>query len=189
MNNGQLEIRRFTDYSEILPMNRITIGDIEVSFKKSDHPKVIGYLAGAHFQEGVGRSYTETWNQLPVKSHMIKDFKRLIVDKNGDIPYLALDYTDKDGTQKTALVRELFEIDDMDADDPEALEYYTKYADIEHNDKAYMVVKIINFGDSYNKHEKTFLSGEIISQEGYIQSPYVPVKETEEKNENTTALF
>lgn len=188
MKDGQLEIRRFSDYSEILPMNKITLGDIKVSFMKSDHPKIPGYLAASYCKEGVGRAYTELWNQLPIKSHMLKDFKKLVTDKNGDIPYLALNYKDKDGKQKTALVRELFEIEDMDADDPEALEYYTKYADIEHNDKVYMVVKIVNFGDPYSVYEKTFLTREIVNYDGYIPS-YCPDEETEEKAESTNALF
>lgn len=188
MSKGQLEITRFNDYGEILPMNRITLGDIEVVFMKSEHPKIPGYTAGKFMKEGIGKQYMEHWDQLPVKSHMLKDFRYLKKDEHEQIPYLELRFKDPNGKEKKALVRELFEIEAMDADDPEALEYYMKYADFDHNEKAYMVVKITDTENSYAMSEKSFLTNEIVNYDGQSSS-FTPEDEENTQNQDTTALF
>lgn len=194
MNNGQLEIKRFDNYKDILGLTmHIALGDILVSFKQAPEESKIypGYLAGKYIKEGVTKAYLSKWEELPIKSHLIKDFRNLVKDENGNIPYLELHYVDSKGISKKALVRELFEIEYMDADDPECVNYYVKYTDIEHNDKAYMVVKIVDEGSSYSGYNKTFLRNDMVDETGYGSS-YCPTSEDLEDNkktENSNALF
>jgi hypothetical protein len=191
MDTGHVDIKHFNDYSEILPMNRITLGEIQVAFTKSESPKIPGYNAGMILKEGIGQLYTDNWNQLPIKSHMVKDFKMLRLDKNGNIPYIEITFEDVSNNKKKALLRELYEIDDMDAEDPECLDYYNKYTDIENCDKAYMVVKIVDDGALYTQYDSTYMSNDIVDVT-ISQRHYTPTQQTENEKDNTPnspALF
>jgi hypothetical protein len=191
MDTGHVEIKHFNDYSEILPMNRITLGEIQVAFTKSESPKTPGYNAGMILKEGIGQTYIDNWSQLPIKSHMVKDFKMLNLDKDGNIPYIEIEFEDENSKKKKALLRELYEIYDMDADDPDCLDYYKKYTDIENGDKVYMVIKIVDSDCCYTQYDSTYMSNNIIDNT-LTSRHYTPTIKTENEKDdapNSPALF
>lgn len=142
LDAGSVVIESFDSYENILPGMTIVLGEVRVHFQKSIHPRIPGYTGAQFLSEKTDKMYMSFWNQLPVCSHMCKDFRYLITDMNGNVPYKTFTYTDKDDTRKRALVRYLFEIDDMDADQPECVEYFKQYNDVILNNCCYLIVKI-----------------------------------------------
>lgn len=142
LDTGSVVIESFDSYENILPRMTIILGDVQVHFQKSDNPKIPGYMSAQFLGDNADKMYMSFWNQLPVRTHMAKDFRYLVTDKDGNIPYKTFTYTDKDDTRKRALVRYLFEIDDMDADQPECVEYFKQYNDVILNNCCYLIVKI-----------------------------------------------
>ena len=88
LNNGNIKIRSCESYDDILPANVISLGDIRIRFVKSDLPKLKGgYISCAIVGENVTNEYYKEWKSLPIRSHMMNDFKRLITDKDNNVPY------------------------------------------------------------------------------------------------------
>lgn len=177
LDTGNVKIESFDSYENILPGMNIKLGDVAVHFYKKDppHPKIPGFAAASYLGDNVDRLYTNAWNELPIKSHMLKDFRYLRTDADNQVPYKTFTYTDKDGKQKRALVRFLFEIEDMDADQPECLEYYFKYTDLVFNDACYMIIKIEDGNtDTYTSNIRLKVCD--MTNEDNLELPEMPAK-------------
>ena len=188
LNNGNIKIRSFESYDDILPANVISLGDIRITFVKSDLPKLKGgYISYAILGENVTNEYYKEWKSLPIRSHMMNDFKRLITDKDNNVPYKEFIYTDSNGNEMRALVRYLFEIDDMDADMPDCQEYYETYTDLLHQNQCFMLIKIVpNFKDTYLYYEKLKINGgKLLVDNEYANMTPIP----ENTDNNSTPLF
>lgn len=148
LNTGDIQITSFTDYKDILPGNRITYGKIRVGFVPTQHPKIKGYTANATYHEEVTKEYRKAWKNLPVGSHLINDFKHLNLDQNNNVPYKEIIFKDESGNDMKALIRHMYEIDEMDADNPECQEYYETYTDLIHLNQCFMIIKITDL-DNY----------------------------------------
>lgn len=185
LNTGSVRIESYDSYENILPGMKIALGDVYVQYSKPTVPirNVPGYAPVVFLGENATREYMSEWNKLPIKSHMSKDFRFLQTDKDGHIPYKTFTYTDPFGTEKRALVRHLFEIDDMDADQPECVEYYYAYTDLILNDACYMIVKIEDAGyDGYMSKHKLNIVNTVIGE-----LPAVAPKTA--KKDKSTPLF
>lgn len=168
----------------------LTYGAIRMGFTKSNHKKVPGYLASAIFSEEATKEYKRIWDTMPVGSHLIQDFKKLRKDQNGNVPYKVLVYTDAFGNKMKALVRHLYEIDDMDPDQPECQEYYETYTDLIHANQCFMVIKIVP-EDSYNYSCKDHFK--LTGSNSYEFEPFSNVTPIPEDGmsdaDNSTPLF
>lgn len=160
LKTGQVVITSAESYDTLLPGMRISLGEIQVAFVPVDaNDKSKGYSTYSFLSDNVTKEYKAEWKCLPIGSHLVKDMRKLVKDKDGNIPYKTLEYTDQNGKQMKALVRHLFEIDDMDADQPECVEYYEKYTDLLLNNQCYLIVKIISANSNYCHKEKLNING------------------------------
>lgn len=169
----------------------ITYGAIRLSFIKSQHKKIPGYIANAVYTEDVSKEYKKEWDLLPVGTHLITDFKQLRTDKDGNIPYKELVFNDLEGNKMKALVRYLYEIDDMDADNPECQEYYETYTDLIHCNQCFMIVKITNYNTAgYTAKDKFKIgNGHKLIFEPFSNMTPIPEDTNMVDTDNSMALF
>lgn len=189
LKKGQVIIKSIESYDSLLPNNRIILGEINVVFQKTpETAKKQGYLASKFLSEKVTKDYLHDWNLLPVKTHLIPDMRSLKLDGDDNIPYKTFEYTDESGNKMKALVRHLFEIDDMDADQPECSEYYEAYTDLLLNNKCYMIVMIVPENSWIYCYD-----GKLNISKGVVIEPYemniTPISEEPQIQEDSTPLF
>lgn len=185
LKTGNVEIKSIDSYDTMLPGLQFKLGDITVSFiKKPDTAKIPGYSSSSYMGDSASKEYMTEWKRFPVYTHLMKDMFRLRLDDNDNVPYKTFTYIDADGTKKRALVRHLFEIENMDADTQECVEYYEAYTDLIHADQCYLIIKIVDDNDLgyYQKTDINIKAVSVVTQE------YSPIiSETSEDTQSITA--
>lgn len=189
LKQGQVIIKSVDSYDTLLPNNRVILGEINVVFQKApDTVKTPGYLASKFLTEKVTKEYLQDWNELPVKTHLIPDMRKLSKDIENNVPYKTFEYVDESGNKMKALVRHLFEIDEMDADQPECREYYETYTDLLLNNKCYMIVMIVPENSWIYCYD-----GKLNITKGVVVEQYemnmTPIPEEQQIQEDSTPLF
>lgn len=143
LNTGDAKIITHDTYNSVLPTKFFQLGDITITFSEfPNHPD--RFDSAAYLKEGVNREYYKEWNQYPIATHLKKDLRKGTRDKDGNIPYKTIIFANAKGEEQRALIRYLFEIDDMDADSEECVNYYNTYTDFIFQNKPYLIIKICN---------------------------------------------